>query len=119
MNELRTRYAKHISLPRRFTATTEQMTEELHRRSSEKQSKCRPLKCVSLIQRALASLNTHKGAGPDDVHTAILRALGAFIAQPLTDLFNLSLRTASIPDDWRSATVCPIFNKGDREDASN
>ncbi len=69
--------------------------------------------------RALVSLNTHKGAGPDDVHPAILRVLAHFIDQPLTDLVNLSQRTASIPDDWRSATVCPIFKKGDREDAGN
>ncbi len=66
---------------------------------------------VSLVQRALVSLNTHKGAGPDDMHPAILRALAPFVAQPLTDLFNLSLRTASIPDDWHSATVRPIFKK--------
>ncbi len=74
---------------------------------------------VSLVQGALISLNKHKGAGPDDFHLAILRALAFFIAQPLIDLFNLSLRTASIPADWRSATVCPIFKKGDREDGSN
>ncbi len=60
---------------------------------------------VSSVQGALVSLNTHKGAGPDDVHP---RTLAPFIAQPLINLFNLSLRTASIPDDWRSATVCPI-----------
>ncbi len=74
---------------------------------------------VSLVQRAPVPLNTHKGASPDDVHPPILRALAPFIAQPLTDLFNLSLMTASIPDDWRCATVCPLFKKGDREDASN
>ncbi len=66
---------------------------------------------VSLVQRALVSFNTHKGAGPDDVHPVILRVLAPFIAQRLTDLFNLSLRTASDPDDWRSATVCPILKK--------
>ncbi len=56
---------------------------------------------VSLVQGALVSLKTHKGAGPDDVQPAILRALAPLIAQTLTDLFNLSLRTASIPDDSR------------------
>ncbi len=38
---------------------------------------------VSLVQGALVSLNTNKGAGPDDVHPAILRALAPFIALPL------------------------------------
>ncbi len=48
-----------------------------------------------------------------------LRALAPFIAQLLTDLCNLSLRTASILDDWCNTTVCRLFNKGDREGASN
>ncbi len=61
---------------------------------------------VSLVQRALVSLNTHKGDDPDYVHPLVFRALAPFIAQPRADLFNLSLRTTSTPDDWRSSTAC-------------
>ncbi len=53
------------------------------------------------------------------MHPVIRRAFAPFIAQPLNDLLNISLKTASIFDDWCSATVCPIFTKGHREDASN
>ncbi len=30
-----------------------------------------------------------------------------------------SLLTADVPADWRTATMCPSFKKGDRESASN
>ncbi len=52
-------------------------------------------------------------------HPAVLKAIATLVAQPLTDLFNLSLVSAEVPDDWRSAIVCPIFKKGDREDPGN
>ncbi len=41
------------------------------------------------------------------------------VAKPLADLFNLSLASAEIPDDWRTAIVCPIYKKGNREDLGN
>ncbi len=74
---------------------------------------------TDVVQHALASLNPHKGQGPDSLHPAVLKAIAPLVAQPLTDLFNLSLVSAEVPDDWRSAIVCPIFKKGDREDPGN
>ncbi len=71
---------------------------------------------TAVVQHALASLNLHKGQGPDSLHPAVLKAIASVVAQPLTDLFNLSLISAEVPDDWRSAIVRPIFKKGDRAD---
>ena len=36
------------------------------------------------------------------------------IAPILTTLFSLTLKTGKIPDDWRYASVCLTFKKGDK-----
>ncbi len=69
------------------------------------------------VMKILQSLSPHKAAGPDELQ--ILRALAPFITEPLAELFNLSLLTTEVPEDWRSATICPIFKKGDRKVTGN
>ena len=39
--------------------------------------------------------------------------------KPLTKLFNLSLQTSIVPQDWRDANVFPLFKKGSRAKAEN
>ena len=41
------------------------------------------------------------------------------VAKPLSIIFNKSLQDGTVPQDWKLATVCPIFKKGDRSDPSN
>ncbi len=71
------------------------------------------------VMKILQSLSPHKAAGPDELHRKIVRALAPFIAERLTELFNLSLLTTEVPEDWESAIICPIFKKGDREVTGN
>ncbi len=66
----------------------------------------------NIVARHLVSLNPYKAAGPDGLHPKVLRTLAPFIAEPLAELFNLSLLPADVPEDWRTATICPIFKKG-------
>ncbi len=72
-----------------------------------------------IVARHLVSLNPYKVAGPDGLHPKVLRTLAPFLVEPRAELFNLSLLTADVPEDWRTATICPQFKKGDRESASN
>ncbi len=53
----------------------------------------------------VVSLNPHKADGPDGLHPKVIRAYEPFIAEPLEELFNLSLLTADVPADWRTATI--------------
>ena len=80
-----------------------------------------PAVIISCLQteKALKQLNMNKGAGPDGIHPKMLRLLAEYIAAPLTQLFNLTLSTGIIPDEWRSAIVCPISKKGDKTDPAN
>ena len=38
---------------------------------------------------------------------------------PLAHIFQQSLNTGEVPEDWRSANITPIHKKGDRAEPSN
>ena len=38
------------------------------------------------------------------------------IAQPLANIFNLSLQTGIFPDDWKIAKILPVFIKTTKEE---
>ncbi|KAF2364248.1 Reverse transcriptase domain [Trinorchestia longiramus] len=41
------------------------------------------------------------------------------ISEPLTNIFNRSLETGIVPDDWKRANVIPIFKKGNKQIPNN
>jgi len=41
------------------------------------------------------------------------------LISPLTKLFNLSLRTGIVPQDWRDANVSPLYKKGSKNKPEN
>jgi hypothetical protein len=58
-------------------------------------------------------LKLHVGAaGPDGLPPLLYKNLAPGLVMPLTFLFNLILQSGSVPVDWLSATVVPIFKKG-------
>ena len=74
---------------------------------------------VEEVRSQLEALNKAKAAGPDEIHPAVLRPIAGVLAAPLTALFNKSLQTASLPGDWKVATVSPIHKGGDRDNVTN
>ncbi len=62
----------------------------------------------SETQRALEALNSNKGAGPDGLFPKALKTPSPFKAPTLSRIFNLSLQTSQIPDDWCHAIVTPM-----------
>ncbi len=71
------------------------------------------------VHKELSTLDTAKGSGPDDLHPFMLHFLADFLAEPITALYNKSLQSGEVPHDWRKAIICPIFKKGDPEDAAD
>ncbi len=60
------------------------------------------------IKRALDALNPDTGAVPGSVIPKALKTLSPFIAPTLFSIFNLSLQTSQIPDNWRHTIVIPV-----------
>jgi hypothetical protein len=67
----------------------------------------------AVVEKKLSKLRKNKACGPDGVHVNVLSQV-LELAIPLSLLFNLSMCTGSIPQDWRDANITPLFKKGSR-----
>ena len=57
--------------------------------------------------------------GLDEIHLKVLRELAEVIAKLLSIIYQHSLLTGEVPEDWRLASVTPIYKKGCKEDLGN
>ncbi|KFP32962.1 RNA-directed DNA polymerase from mobile element jockey, partial [Colius striatus] len=71
------------------------------------------------VKGLLAKLKAHKSMGPDGIHPRMLRELADVISKPLSIIFEQSWRTGKVPEDWRKASVTPVFKKGTKDDPGN
>ncbi|VDP91758.1 unnamed protein product [Echinostoma caproni] len=71
------------------------------------------------VEAALKQVDQNKAAGPDGLRPAILRPIADIIAGELTQLYNRSLASATLPADWTTAEVVPIHKGGSRAAALN
>ena len=54
--------------------------------------------------------------GPDEIHPRVLWELAEVIAEPLSIIYQCSLLTGDLPEDWRLPSVTPIYKKSCKED---
>lgn len=56
----------------------------------------------------LLKLNPHKAIGPDKLPPRIFKDFAYELAEPITDIFNISLNTGVVPTIWKAADIIPI-----------
>ncbi|KAL8579531.1 hypothetical protein ACOMHN_025484 [Nucella lapillus] len=71
------------------------------------------------VEKLLANLNPAKAAGPDNISPRVLKTLASEVSPLLTSIFQRSLSTGCVPEDWRTAHVTPVYKKGEHYKASN
>ncbi|XP_038074867.1 uncharacterized protein LOC119742770 [Patiria miniata] len=71
------------------------------------------------IKKLLKELKPQKAPGPDGILPTILKECADSVAPLLQQIFQKSIDTGELPDDWLRANVSPIFKKGNRSDPSN
>ena len=74
---------------------------------------------ISAVEIKLKKLSDDKSPGPDGIHPLLLKECATEVAEPLALIFQKSFETSSLPDDWRTANIVPIFKKGSRTDREN
>ena len=60
------------------------------------------------IVEFLQALDTNKASGPDGIAAKMLKSTASVIAPSLTTLFNHSVMSGVIPDEWKNSNIVPI-----------
>jgi len=71
------------------------------------------------VYNLLFNINTHKACGSDQIHRRILKETANIISHFLRTLFQSSLNSGVIPDNWCSTSITPLFKQGDKQQPSN
>jgi hypothetical protein len=71
------------------------------------------------VKTKLGKLKIDKSPGVDHLHPRIMYEAREQLALPLMIIFNKSLATSLIPEDWRMAEVVALHKKGSRSDRAN
>ena len=71
------------------------------------------------VRKQLQKSNPRKASYPDMVPARLLKECSEELSPILTCIFNKSLQTGIVPDDWKTANVLAIFKKGQCYDPAN
>ena len=74
---------------------------------------------IADVYATLTKLPNKLSRTPDCLPAYLLRRIVPGIAYPVYLLFLKSIETGDLPNDWKTALVCPIFKKGKNCLASN
>ena len=84
---------------------------------------CRPIEDITVtipgVTKLLKNINPSKACGPDALPNSVLKNCAETLAPAVADIFQLSLKSGTLPDDWKRANVSCVFKKGDKHLASN
>ena len=64
-------------------------------------------------------MDANKATGPDNIPVRLLKETVDVIASSLCNLFNKSIRLGKFPTEWKTANVCPIHKKDNKQHAEN
>ncbi|VFQ93629.1 unnamed protein product [Cuscuta campestris] len=80
---------------------------------------CRRI-CLEEVVWALRGMRSGRALGPDEIPVEFWKHAGRGAWVWLTKLFNVILRTARMPDEWRESLLVPLFKgKGDIQSCEN
>ena len=71
------------------------------------------------VRKLLQKSNPRKASGPDMVPARFLKECSEELSPILTIIFNKSLQTGTVPDQWKKANVSAVLKKGQRYDPAN
>ncbi|KAK3559021.1 hypothetical protein QTP86_000028 [Hemibagrus guttatus] len=93
----------------------EQDNEEPEAEDSEVDSFITQAEVIEVVQQLLGG----KAPGVDEIRPEYLKSLDVVGLSWLTRLCNIAWRSGTVPLDWATGVVVPLFKKGDRRVCSN
>ena len=64
-------------------------------------------------------MNINNKPGPDGIHPLFLVKCKDILIEPLSKIFNISLKSGIFPDCWKSSYIIPIYKNGNATDVNN
>ena len=58
-------------------------------------------------------------SGTHGISSRMLRSTAYTISSPLTKIFNRSLSSGQIPDNWKTSNIVPVYKSGNPKLVSN
>jgi hypothetical protein len=71
------------------------------------------------VRKLLRNVAVSKASGPDNIPNKVLKECADELAEGLTHIFQKSVHSGCLPEDWTNANIAPVFKKGDRHAAEN
>jgi hypothetical protein len=71
------------------------------------------------VLQEIDKLKPKNSCGPDGISSNFIKKFKIELALPLTIIYNKSIESSTVPDDWKMGNVCPIFKKGSKGKSSN
>ena len=75
-----------------------------------------PLLSNGKVLKYLQGVDIRKSTGTDDIGPRLLKIAALYIADSLTYIFNLSIKTGTFPEKWKEAKVIPFHKSGPTND---
>ena len=69
------------------------------------------------VQKRLKDLNPSKS--PDNIHPRLLKEMSVVLSEPLSILFNTSLKEGTLQSEWKCGNMSAIHKKGSNKDPGN
>ena len=71
------------------------------------------------VEKLLRNIQASKASGPDSLPNLVLKECAHELAPAVAHIFQKSLDSSILPDDWTNANIAPVFKKGDRHAPEN
>ena len=71
------------------------------------------------VLKVLQNLNSSKSTGLDGIPSRFLKDGATVLTKQITYIINLSINSGIVPDEFKSARVCPIYKKSSRLEVGN
>lgn len=71
------------------------------------------------VFQTLIKLDPTKAVGCDKIPPRLLKCCATSLMEPITHLLTTSLKTCTIPDEWKIHQIVPILKKGDKTCPTN
>ena len=71
------------------------------------------------VKTKIDNLKSSNSAGPDNLSSKLLKTFSNVLSEPLAVIFNKSMSSGIVPQDWRDGNIAPIFKKGSKKEPGN